>query len=69
MENVTTGKNVNVVRVAVYVTAQPRLSLYGYLRALDESVQYCDTDSVIYVQKGSEPEIVKIGDSLGDLTR
>ena len=67
MENVTTGKNVNV-RVAAYVTTQAGLTLYGYLRVLDESVFYCDTDSVIDVQNLSEPTRVKTGDYLVDLT-
>jgi len=35
---------------------------------LGKSVLYCDTDSVIYVQKVDEPPKVTIGDYLGDLT-
>jgi hypothetical protein len=35
---------------------------------LEKSVLYCDTDSVIYVQKVDEPPKVTIGDYLGDLT-
>ena len=66
-DNVTTGKNVNVA-VAAYVTTQARLKLYGYLSELGKSVLYCDTDSVIYVQKVGEPPKVTIGDYLGDLT-
>ena len=62
-----TGKNISVT-VAAYVTTQARLKLYEYLRELGESVLYCDIDSVIYVQKGSEPKTVKIGDYLGNLT-
>jgi hypothetical protein len=66
-ENVKPGKNVNVV-VAAYVTPQARLKLYEYLEVLDRSVIYCDTASVIYVQKPGEPEKVHTGDYLGDLT-
>jgi len=49
------GENVNVT-VAAYVNTQGRLKLYGYLRKLGKSVVYCDTDSVIYVQKVDEPQ-------------
>ena len=42
--------------------------LYEYLRELGNSVLFCDTDSVIYVQNVSEPKRVKTGDYLGDLT-
>jgi hypothetical protein len=55
------------VVVAVYVT-QTRLKLYEYLSKLAESVMYCDTDSVIYIQKVDETPKVKTGDYLGDLT-
>jgi hypothetical protein len=66
-ENVKPGKNVNVV-VAAYVTAQARLKLYEYLEVLDRSVLYCDTESLIYIQKPGEDPKVKTGDYLGDLT-
>ena len=59
-------KNVNVA-VASYVTTQARLQLYDYLRELCESVFYCDTDSVIYIQNVNEPTSVKTGEYLGDL--
>jgi len=66
---VVAGKNVNVA-VAVYVTTQARLKLqvYKYKKELGESVFYCDTDSVIYIQKGDETPKVKTGDYLGNLT-
>jgi hypothetical protein len=66
-ENVSQSKNVNVA-IAAYVTTQARLKLYEYLRTLDRSVLYCDTDSVIYVQKPDETQKVRTGDYLGDLT-
>jgi hypothetical protein len=65
--NLPTGRNVNV-SVAAYVTTQPRLKLYQYLRELGESVLYCDTDSVIYIHKVGEVQEVKTGDYLGDFT-
>ena len=61
------GKNVNVA-VAAYVTTQANLKLYEYLRELGESVLYCDTDSVIYIQNVDEPPKVHTGDYLSDLT-
>jgi len=66
-DNVTTGNNFNVA-VAAYVTTQARLKLYGYLSKLGKSVLYCDTDSVVYVQKVDEPPKVTIWDYLVDLT-
>jgi len=66
-DNVTTGKNISVA-VTAYVTTQAWLKLYGYLSKLGKSVLYCDTDSVIYVQRVDGPPKVRIGDYLGDLT-
>jgi len=66
-DNVAAGKNVNVA-VAAYVTTQSRLKLYEYLSKLGESVLYCDTDSVIFIQKDNGSRKVKTGDYLGDLT-
>ena len=65
--NVPTGKKVNVA-VATYVTVQARLKLYEYLNKLGESVLYCDTDSVIYIQYVDENRKVETGYYLGDLT-
>jgi len=47
------------VAVAGYVTNQARLELYKYLTEFGESVLYCDTDSVIYIQKVDETPKVK----------
>jgi hypothetical protein len=66
-ENVATGKNVNVA-VAAYVTTKSRLKMYDYLKELSEAVLYCDTDSVIYIQKGDESPKVNTGNCLGNLT-
>jgi hypothetical protein len=38
------------------------------MRELGESVLYCDTDSVIYIQKVDEARKLQRGDYLGDLT-
>jgi len=64
---VTTWKNVNVA-VAAYVTTQARVKLYEYLSKLGDSVLYCDTDSVIYIQNVDEPPKVEAWYYFGDLT-
>jgi hypothetical protein len=45
-----------------------RLKLYTYLDASKERAIYCDTDSVIYIQKCGQPPAVTCGDKLGDMT-
>ena len=37
--------------IRAYVTIEARLKLYPYLDALKEKALYCDTDSVICLQK------------------
>ena len=59
-DNIAVGKNVNVA-VAAYVTTQARLKLYKYLSKMGESVLYCDTDSVIFMQMGNDPQMSKQG--------
>jgi hypothetical protein len=66
-DNITSGKMVNIAVVA-YVTTEARLKLYDYMNRLGQSVLYCDTDSVVYVQKTAKPSKIAIGDYLGDLT-
>ena len=44
------------------------MHLYAYLDRLGERPLYCDTDSVIFVQKGGEPPLIERGDYLGDMT-
>jgi hypothetical protein len=34
---------------------------------VQENALYCDTDSIIYVQKKSEPPTIECGDNLGDM--
>jgi hypothetical protein len=66
-DNITSGKSVNVA-VAAYVTTQARLKLCDYLNKLGQFVLYCDTDSVVFVQKTAEHPKIAIGDYLGYLT-
>jgi len=54
--------------IGAYVTTGARLKLYTYLDSLKEGAIYCDTDSVIYIQKCGEPPAVTCGDKLGDMT-
>jgi hypothetical protein len=49
------------------VTAGARLKLYGYLDRLQERALYCDTDSVLYVQRNNEQPLIKCADHLGDM--
>ena len=44
------------------------MHLYAYLDKLGERALYCDTDSVIFVQKADEPPLIECGDALGDMT-
>ena len=53
---------------AAYVTAEDRLKLYEYLIKLCDSVLYCFTDSVIYIQNVDKPSKVKTAYYLSDLT-
>ena len=66
-DNVAKGRNVNVA-VTAYVSTQARLKLYEYLSKLGQSVLYCDTDSVFFVQKNNNTPKVKTGDCMSDLT-
>ena len=54
--------------VAAYVAYGGRIHLYPYLDKLGVRGLYCDTDSVIFVQKANEPPLIKCGDALGDTT-
>ena len=52
--------------IAAYVVCGGRMHLYAYLDKLGERALYCDTDSVIFVQKMNEPPLIECGDTLGD---
>ena len=66
-------ENMSVLRhtnefIGAYVKTGALLKLYTYLDALKEKALYCDTDSVIYIQKCGQPPAVTCGDKLGDMT-
>ena len=42
------------------------MHLYAYLDKVGEPALYCDTGSVIFVQKTDEPPLLECGDALGD---
>lgn len=65
-ENTPVLRHTNEV-IEAYVTTEARLKLYKYLDLLKEMAMYCDTDSVIYIQKCGEPPAVTCGDKLGDM--
>ena len=50
------------------MTTGARLKLYTYLDALKEKVLYCDTDTVIFIQKCGQHPAVTYGDKVGDMT-
>ena len=54
--------------IGAYVTAGARIHLYRYPDRLQENANYCDTDSVIYIQPNDETELIETGDKLGDMT-
>ena len=66
-ENTPILRHTNEV-IGTYVTTGACLKLYTYLDALKENALYCDTDSVIYIQKCGQPPAVTCGDKLGDMT-
>jgi hypothetical protein len=47
--------------IGSYVTTGARLKLYTYLDSLKEMAIYCDTDSVIYIQKNGDPPAMRCG--------
>ena len=44
------GLHTNVV-IAAFTTSQARLKLYEELYKLSDRILYCDTDSIIFVEK------------------
>ncbi|XP_033214080.1 uncharacterized protein LOC117171136 [Belonocnema kinseyi] len=67
-EAVTPLPDTNVV-IAAYTTVQARLKLYDCLSQLDRRVLYYDTDSCVYITRGTSGEYIPpIGSLLGDLT-
>lgn len=56
------------IGIGAFTTAYARLKLYDILEKVSETLLYCDTDSVIYVEKPNCSEDIKTGEFLGDLT-
>ena len=54
--------------IATFVAWGGRMHLYAHLDKLGERHLYCDTISVILVQKDGEPPLAKCGDAMGDMT-
>jgi hypothetical protein len=53
--------------IGAFVTSGARLHLNSYLDRLREKALYCDTDSVFYVQRDSEPGLILCGDKRSDM--
>jgi hypothetical protein len=68
-EQVSNLKHTNEV-LGAYVTAgaRLRLRLYRFLNKVQKNALYCDTDSIIYVEKKGEPPLIECGDNLGACT-
>jgi len=60
-EHVSNLRHTNEV-IGAYVPEGARIHLYRYLDRLGERVNYCDTDSVIYIQPRDEPGLTETGD-------
>jgi hypothetical protein len=55
--------------MASFISSWARLKLYELLDTVGiQRLLYCDTDSIMYVQKRTEPDLLHIGNYLGDLT-
>jgi hypothetical protein len=67
-ERVPSLRHTNEVTGA-YVTAGPRIHLYGFLDKLQEKALYTDTESVIFIQPGpkSEPTLIEMGGNSGQM--
>lgn len=70
-ESLTDGGKNNLI-IAAHVTAYARIELYRLLDTIQQErenrILYCDTDSVIFVQKSIDNDNLNIGDFLGNLT-
>jgi hypothetical protein len=56
------------VFIACYTTAHARLRLFDMMHRLGDTVCYCDTDSIIYIETDDNKDIVQLGDLLGEWT-
>ena len=68
-EFVKTSYNTNLY-IACFTTSWARLRSYEMLEKLDKNVCYCDTDSIVYIEKEKTMKIVDqyIGEGLGEWT-
>jgi hypothetical protein len=66
-ENLPAPRQTNEI-IGAYLTTGARIKLYTYVDALKEREIYCDTDSVIYLEKCGQPPAGTCGDKLGDMT-
>ena len=53
--------------LAIFTTSWARLELYSLLDRYKERILYCDTDSIIFVERPGDPDI-ELSDYLGGLT-
>jgi hypothetical protein len=65
-EKIPNLKDTNEV-LGAYMTAGTRLRFYYFHKKGQENALYCDTDSIIFVQKESEPALIECGNSLSDM--
>jgi len=54
--------------IGAYVTVGARQHLYTYLDMLQQSVLYCDTDTVLYIQPRDQSALVVTGENVGAMT-
>ena len=62
-EQVPSLRDTNEI-IAAFVACGGRMYLYAHLDKLVQRAMYCDTDSVIFIQKDVEPPPVQCGDAL-----
>jgi hypothetical protein len=69
LENADIPYEFTNLAMSAFISSWARLKLYEMLETIGiERLLYCDTDSVMYVQKRSEPDLLHIGNYLGELT-
>ena len=51
-----------------FVACCGRTQLYAYINRLGKRALFCDSDSIIFVQKDGEPPLVECGVALSDMT-
>jgi len=70
LENRNSPYGYTNLAIASFISSWARLRLYEMLDTVGiERVLYCDTDSIIYIQRRDEPDLLPTGNYLGELTR